>query len=572
MSLPTDLFDYTTDYASKVVSGELAAGPHVMASCARHLDDLKKGHLRGLRFDVQLATRAISFFPKVLKLNGGAFEGAPFELLHWQKFIVGSLFGWVKIDDGSRRFRVAYVESGKGSGKSPLAAGVGLYMMLADGEARAEIYAAATKKDQAAILFRDAVAMRDLSNSLSKRLVKSGRGDKAHNLADHRTGSFFKPISSDGDSQSGPRPHCALLDEIHEHKDASIVEMMRAGTKGRRHALIFMITNAGTDKRGVCWDYHDYGDKVARRVIDDDAFFSYICALDEKDDPFKDPSCWGKANPSLGITIKSSYLEEQVRHARGMPSKESIVRRLNFCQWTGSAAPWLSREIWEDAGEEYDFDSSEPRRVLAGLDLSSTTDLTAFVLLFCPCDSDPVYRLLPFFWLPEQGLEEKEKKDRVPYQAWVRDGYIETTPGKAISKLHVAQRLVEICDKYGVESIAFDRWRIEDLKSKLAEEGADLPLVSHGQGFKDMTPAIEKFEELLLNDELLHSNSPVLTWNASSATLTLDPSGNKKTDKQKATGRIDGIVAAVMACGLLSKDTGGDDLDDFLASPVIVKS
>ncbi|EPZ7239349.1 terminase large subunit domain-containing protein, partial [Citrobacter freundii] len=253
--------DPATQYAMDVTSGKVIAGPDIRNACQRHLRDLKEGSKRGLNWDVESVTRAINFFAQVLKLNGGEHEGAPFILLPWQCFIVGSVFGW-KRENGTRRFRTVYVESGKGSGKSPLAAGVGLYCMMADKEPRAEVYAAATKKDQAMILFRDAVAMVDQSPALLSRIQKSGGAGKEWNLAFLQNGSFFRPISSD-DGQSGPRPHCALIDEIHEHKDNRAVEMMRAGTKGRRQALIFMITNSGHDKTSVCYDYHQYGQKVA---------------------------------------------------------------------------------------------------------------------------------------------------------------------------------------------------------------------------------------------------------------------------------------------------------------------
>ncbi|EKN6392352.1 phage terminase small subunit P27 family, partial [Yersinia enterocolitica] len=276
---PSSSVDPVTQYAIDVTSGKIVAGPDIRHACERHLRDLELGPARGLVWDVEAVSRVIAFFANVLKLNGGDHEGKPFILLSWQCFVIGSIFGW-KSSDGTRRFRMVYVESGKGSGKSPLAGGVGLYCMMADKEPRAEVYAAATKKDQAMILFRDAVSMVDQSPALSQRVVKSGTGLNVWNLAFLQTGSFFKPISSD-DGQSGPRPHCALIDEVHEHKTNQVVEMMRAGTKGRRQALIFLITNSGHDKTSVCYDYHEYGKKVASGDLEDDSFFSFICSLDE---------------------------------------------------------------------------------------------------------------------------------------------------------------------------------------------------------------------------------------------------------------------------------------------------
>lgn len=568
----TDFEDRTTAYARAVVAGDLIAGPQVRDACQRHLTDLEEGPARGIHWSLEAATRAIGFFEEVLKLNGGRFEGQPFKLLPWQVFIVGSLFGWLD-NEGYRRFRVAYVETAKGSGKSPLAAGVGLYGLTADGEERAEVYAAATKKDQAQILFRDAVAMVDQSPILTTRIVKSGAPGKEFNLAYHRTSSFFRTVSAD-DGQSGPRPHVALLDEIHEHKTGMVVEMMRAGTKSREQALIFMITNSGTDQLTVCWDYHEYSRKVASGALVDDSFFGFVCCMDDTDDPFNDEDCWYKANPSLSHGIPGlKYLREQVTQARGMPSKEATVRRLNFCQWVQADNPAISRDAWvaaQDLG--YDVLQLLGRRCYAGLDLSSTQDLTSLVLLFEPTESDPVWRLVPYFWLPNEGLARKGEQDRVPYVQWLADGHLETTPGKAIKKQFVLQRLVEIADQFDLQGIGYDRWRIEDLNTLIEDEGASLPpLIPVGQGFQSMAPAVDEFERRLINGELRHSGHPVLTWCAANAVYQQDPAGNRKVDKRKSTGRVDGIVASVMATALtLTELEERGDLSGFLESPIMV--
>lgn len=544
--------DPATEYAKDVSTGKRIAGPHVRDACARHLKDITLGPKRGLLWDIDEANKAIRFFESVLKLNGGDYEGSAFILLPWQKFVVGSVFGWIG-KDGYRRFRVAYVETAKGSGKSPLAAGVGMKGLVSDGEARAEIYSAATKKDQAMILFRDAVAMVDQSQELAKRLQKSGTGEKCWNLAYLQTGSFFRPISSD-DSQSGPRPHIGLVDELHEHKTNTVIEMLRAGTKSRRQALIFMITNSGSNKIGPCWAYHEYGSKVAAGERADDAFFSFICSLDEEDDPFADEKCWPKANPSLQDADLPGYkyIREQVTEAKGMPGKEALVRRLNFCQWTGAESPWLSHEIWKAAQQDFDWRTLRGRRAVAGLDLSSTTDLTGLVFFVEPKDPGEPWRIVPFAWLPEIGLAEKAKKDGPPYIEWKKEGLLDTTPGKAISKRIVLQKLSAMCDFFEVTGVAYDRWRIEDLISLADDEGITLPtMVPFGQGYRDMSPAVENFERMLLNGEIVHSGHKVLTMCAGNAVIEQDGAENRKLSKEKATGRIDLMVASVMAAGLV---------------------
>ncbi len=581
---PSTSVDRVTAFAQAVLAGELVAGPDVRNACKRHLRDRDTAELRGLVWNQAAADKALGFFEEVLCLNGGEYEGEPFVLAPWQAFVVGSLFGWYTVD-GYRRFRMAYIETGKGSGKSPLVGGIGLYGLVADDEQRAEIYAAATKRDQAMILFRDAVSMVNMSPALVRRLVQSGRDEKVWNLFYPSTNSFFRPISSD-DGQSGPRPHIGLLDELHEHKSATAVNMMRAGTKNRRRAMIVMITNSGSDKNSVCGQYHELGKRICAGIEDNDSLFAFICSLDEGDDPFTDESCWAKVNPSLDFVADPErqtegipgrkYLREQVAEARGLPAKEAVVRRLNFCQWTQADNPWIGWDVWSAAEERVPMRLLRNRPAVAGLDLSSTTDLTAFALLFYPTEADPHWRLLPYFWIPDHQLEERERRDKVPYSVWIKEGHLETTPGKAISKLHVLRRLQTICDYFEVHQIAYDRWRIEDLRELMNEHGITLPeLTPFGQGFKDMGPAVDEFERRLLGtvaepdvldldpgdyqlvpreaaevETLRHDGNPVLTWNAGNAITVSDPAGNRKVDKQKAIGRIDGIVAAIMATGI----------------------
>jgi phage terminase large subunit-like protein len=557
--------DRTTAWAKRAVGGGIIAGPHVRAAAARHLRDLKEGPARGLVWNKTAAAHAIAFFEEVLHLNGGEYEGKPFALLGWQAFIVGSLYGWQRANDNSRRFRVAYVETGKGSGKSPLAAGIGLHGLTADGESRAEVYAAATKRDQAAILFADAVAMYEQSPELIKRLKPSGVGRQTWNLAYPATGSFFRTIAAD-QGQSGPRPHIALVDELHEHPTNHVIEMLRAGFKSRRQPLLFAITNSGHDKTSPCGQYHDYAIQVAAGSLQDDAFFGFVCSLDETDDPFADDRCWYKANPSLQEANLPGleYLRQQVVEARGLPSKQALVRRLNFCQWTQAESPWLSPQVWMPARADYSAESLHGRRAYAGLDLSSTTDLTALTLAVEPVDPGEPWKLLAWAWLPDADLVQREKDDKVPYTQWVRDGHLLTTPGRAISKLMVLQRLLQIAQDFDLQTVAYDRWRIQDLISLASDNGIPLPtLVEFGQGYKDMSPAIEAFEERLVGGQLAHNGHPVLTWAAANAVIVSDDAGNRKLSKAKATGRIDPLLAAVMAIGHAVHQEG-NPLEGFL--------
>lgn len=577
-----------------MVAGRVVAGPHVRDSCARHLRDLKGGRKRGLRWRPELVERVLEYFREILRLAGGEHEGKPFAPHLSQAFILGSLFGWLR-EDGSRRFRMAFIEQGKGCGKTPLAAGIGHYMTGADGEPRAETYAAATDKEQATILFRDAISMAKQSPALSSRVTLSGGEGRENNIAYLATHSFFRPISSEsrGRGKSGFRPHCVLLDEIHEHPSDAMVEFLRAGTKFRRQPLIFMITNSGVDRNSVAFQYHDYGAKVAAGEIEDDSLFSYICALDDgsrkgypAEDPFTDPvdpelgypRSWLKANPLLGVTIQPSYLEERVRQARGMPATESLVRRLNFCQWVDAVNPWIDGDLWR-ACEVDELPEEEDAPEFLGLDLSGVRDLTAAARVHKLKDGRYAAELR--FWSPADTLEERARKDRVPYDAWVRSGHLIAVPGRSIDYGFVVRDLAGWLTR-PIAGLAFDPWKISDFQRALDNvgvdnwiweppkkiDGAGLRLVRHGQGWGGgaveldaqgqpmpkqtlwMPRSISVLESAIVNRLLLVLRNPVLTYASASAVLARDPANNAKWEKRKSTGRIDGIVALCQAIGL----------------------
>ncbi len=489
-----------------------------------------------------------------MRLSEGEFSGKEFILHPWQQFIIGSLFGW-KGADGFRRFRTAYIEVGKGNGKSPMAGGIGLYMLAADGEPGAEVYAAATMRDQARILFRDAAHMVDSSPELTKRIQKSGIREVL-NLAHLESGSFFRPVSSEGRGLDGKRVHAALIDEIHEHPTAVVVSKMRAGTKGRRQALIVEITNSGFDRNTICYQHHEHSERVVTGIVQDDTWFAYVCGLDEGDEPFDDTSCWIKANPNVGVSITWKYLEEQVAEARNMPADASRVRRLNFCQWVDAANPAIPGELWR-ACEVDDFDESELTGLtcVGGLDLSGTRDLTAVARVYEPDDNDIVHAVVEF-WTPGETLTERSRNDRVPYDQWVDEGHIIATPGRAVDYRFVAQRLSELQTEFGVQMVAYDPYRIKYLETELAEAGVELQLVPHGQGYRKsqeselwMCRSLELLEGLIGAGKLRVKRNPALTFAAASAVHSADPKGNLIYDKRNSTGRIDGLVSLAMAVG-----------------------
>jgi phage terminase large subunit-like protein len=611
---PKPAADPVTDWAERVVSGEIVAGPHIRNAARRHLDDLQQGPARGLTWDLTAALRAINFFPDVLRLAGGQFEGIPFDLHPSQAFRVGSLFGW-KRADGSRRFRRFYDEEGKGNGKSPMLAGIGLYCLLADGEARAEVYAAGSKKDQAMVLFRDAVAMRDQSPALSARLTKSG-GNPVWNLADITTGSFFRPISSD-DGQSGPRPSCALCDEVHEHRNGTVIELLERGFKFRRQPMLAMATNSGSDRNSVCWQEHQHAVRCAAgtrepdeaftyvgEVIDDETF-AFVCSLDKDDDPLEDPTCWAKANPLLGTTITEEYLAGVVRQAKQIPGKLNGIQRLHFCVWTDSDTAWMARTALEACLGDFDPATEHAgAEIYGGLDLSAVQDLTcsAYVTqtgtVTRERDGKPVE--LPTFdawieaWTPRDTLQERALRDQAPYDLWVKNEHLIAVPGKNIRMDFVAARVAGAAAEFSIMAMAYDRYAFRKFEQECDDLGLTLNFVEHPQGGKRraaptdeqkeaakqvgeeppqglwMPGSLLELETLILEGRIRLKRNPVLISAAMSAVTEHDPFDNRWFAKRKAVNRIDAIVALAMAVGAATAGRGEPkgSLDDFLAAPI----
>jgi phage terminase large subunit-like protein len=556
----TSIADPATDYARAVEAGKIVAGPMVRLACKRHLLDLEQGKARGLVWDLHAANDVIGYFEDVLYVYTAENDVVPFPVFAWQAFVLGSLFGW-KRSDGTPRFRIAYIETGKGSGKTPLLGGIGLYGLTAMGKYGAEIYAAATKKDQAMIMFRDAVRMVKASDALARRLELSGAAGREWNIAYVDKESFFRPISADK-GQSGPRVFMGLIDELHEHKDASAMEMMVAGTKANKDALIVAITNSGSDLLSVCGNYHEASARALNAAVYgtpldfgfDDALFAYVCGLDEGENPLQDESCWEKANPSLQYGLPGyPYLRQQVAAARNMPAKAAFVQRINFCVWTEADSPWLSAQVWKAAEQPYPLEKLRDRDCYGGLDLSATTDLTSYVLEFEPVPEDPVYRLLAWFWLPEEGLQEKEDRDHVPYLAWKEAGHLLTTHGAAIDQMAVIRKCMALSAQYNVKAIGYDRAFIKPMLAMMEREGYSLPLQEFGQGFVSMGPAVNEFERRLISGKLRHDGHPILRWNAASAVIVTDDAGMRKPSKSRARNRIDGIYAALDAVGVSMK-------------------
>lgn len=556
-------------YCLDVLTGNLPVGRLVYLAVERHIQDLIDGGKRGLHYDDAAAIYVIEFFEKFLVLAEGEHAGKPFLLSPWQQFVLAMLFGW-KTADGFRRFRTAYLEIGKGNGKSPLAAGILLYGLVADGEESAEIYSAAVTKDQAKILFRDAENMRTASPWLRQKIAAH-----RNNLSVASTASFARPISSEKRGLDGKRVHLALIDEIHEHPSDTVVNKMRAGTKGRRQALIFMITNSGFDRETVCYYQHEYSQKVLEAIIEADAHFAYVCHLDacpacqengytqpkegcNDCDSWLDPDVWIKANPNLGISIGVKYLQEQVQEAVSIPTKEGIVRRLNLCFWTQGEKRAVGAVAWARCAGDGSEDpvawrarkmaDLRGRTAFVGVDLGSTDDITATVFLIPAQAGVPRTVVLPFFYCPKDGVALRTQRDRIPYELWERIGFLKVTPGNVRDDEFIRKDINDCGRIFNVREVRFDPYRALLLVNQLQADG--FKLEEHRQGFISMTDPVDAILNMIKKAEFDHGSNPVLTWMADNLVVVADAAGNKKPVKPSnpsSPKKIDGMVAFMLA-------------------------
>jgi phage terminase large subunit-like protein len=583
----------------------------VRNACRRHIDDLKR---KDIKFDKDEAAKKIRFFEEKLKLSEGQFENQPFKSAPPQDFIIGSIFGWKKLD-GTRRFRRAYIEQGKGNGKSPLAGGIGLIGLTADNEAGAEIYSAGATKEQAGILFRDAVKMVNQSPALASRLTMSGGPGREFNIAYLRKSSFFRPVSRETKKTgSGPRPHFALVDELHEHPDGGIIEILERGFKFRRQPLLLMITNSGSDRNSACWTEHEHAIKVAsgnREAKNDDAFylgeivddstFSYVCALDVGDDPLNDPTCWKKANPLLGVTITEDYIAGVVKQARDQPPKLNGILRLHFCIWTDAESSWMSRSILEPCIAEFDPIDHRGAPLWMGCDLSQNKDITAlgFVVktgyvLDGKHKGKPTFDAWIEAWTPGDTLDARGVRDKQPYRVWADQHFLNAPPGKSISYRQVAQAVAEADHTFEIQCLAYDRFAFSrGLEPECIELGLSIEYVEHPQGGTrkgkpneamkasainaDREPeglwmpgSVRNLEELLLEGRIRLRRNPVLISAIMSAVTEKDRWENYWLSKERAVNKIDAAVALAMAVGAALSYDGGLVTSAYETRPLLM--
>lgn len=572
----------TTKYAKDVASGKIIAGEFVRLAAARHLKDLEEGPDRELSWDQASADRAIDFFPAVLSITEGAKVGKPFDLLPWHLFVVGSIYGW-RDRDGNRRFRFIWLETGKGQAKSPLMGGLGIYEIVGQKRARAEVYAIAEDRKTANVLFRDAVAMcrsgipdKDgetlESTSGNGKVIIRGFGDNAWKVEHPASGSKFEPVAN-SDVISGPKPSLVLGDEIHEMKTNKAISIWRAAiAKMSGDPMMILGTNTPSSDQHVGTQYSEYFQRVLRNENTDDSAFAYIARTDKDDDPLNDESCWIKSLPALGITYPIENIRKEVETARGMISTALTIKRLFFGIPVGTAGFWIDEGAWTNIQGSVDEEKMRGRRLHLALDLADKNDLTAL----SGCWEGEKLAVKTWYWTRETNIAERSTSDQIPYRELEAEGLITVTKTPTIDFDFVASQVRDLCAKHDVaqlvfditkmddfirscERIGFDVWKYEGPESPV---GVGLKLVPHMQGprviFEGkqlcMPVSIRHFEDHILKGTIEIDTSRLTSICASNAVVVADAQKNKFYDKNRSRGRIDGLVTIAMSVGSATSD------------------
>ena len=487
-------------------------------------------------YDKKKADRAVTFIQNLCHTKG-KWAGQKFLLLPWQEQIVRDIFGIVRAD-GKRQFLTAYVEIPKKQGKSELAAAIALYLLYA---ASAEVYGAACDRNQASIVFDVAKQMVQMSPALMKRSKITAATKR---IVNYSNAGFYQVLSAETGTKHGLNVSGLVFDEIHAQPNRKLYDVLTKGSgDAREQPLFFIITTAGTDKQSICYELHTKALDIKNGRKKDSTFYPVVYGLAEGDD-WNDEANWYKANPSLGHTISVERVREAYKNALENPAEENVFKQLRLNMWTNSTVVWIPEHIYDRGKLPIDVAALEGRDCYAGLDLSSTSDITAFVLVFPPRSEDEKYIVLPFFWLPEETLELRCRRDHVLYDVWKRQGYINTTEGNVIHYGFIEQFIMDLGTRYHIKEIAYDRWNATQMVQNLEDEG--FLMVPFGQGFKDMSPPSKELYKLLMEGNIVHGGNPVLKWMAQNVVMRQDPAGNIKPDKERSVEKIDGIVALIM--------------------------
>lgn len=529
------------DYAEAVVTGEIPACGFVRNSCKAALDMRLRDDVY---FDDNAAARPIRFANFLNHLKG-PLAGLPIELEPWQKFIVCQVYGWMR-KGGKRLRRSVYIEVPRKSGKSTFCSALSLYHLMADGESSAEVYSAATSRDQARIVFGDAQAMARNSENLSKHLTVQRSA-----ITYLKANSKFEPLSADAGSLEGRSPSFSVVDELHVHKTPEVYDVLNVASGAREQPLLFCITTAGVNREGICYQVRDYATKVLDGHVEDDSFFSMIYGIDEEDD-WRDPKSWVKANPNYGISVQPDDLERLAKQASESPSAETNFKTKRLNVWCNTNSAWLSMSAWDACKEErppLSYWHGKPCYV--GLDLASVSDFASVAYLFQ--ENGKIYPYVSNY-LPTDTIYEKAGVMGDKYREWVSAGHIIPTDGAVTDLNYIKEELMKSFEKFQIKQVAFDPYGALGLVTELMDYG--LPMIKFPQNITSMSDPSKELEKAVLDKTLAHGNDPVIRWMAANCVIWTDPNDNIKVKKEAVTNKIDGIIAIIMALGRMKLNGG----------------
>ncbi len=486
------------------------------------------------------AMHAARFFSDHLRHSAGEWAGQPFVLLDWQRDdVIMPLFGWMRAD-GTRRYRMGYIEVPKKNGKSTLGSGIVLYMLTMDGEEAAEVYGAAADRNQAGIVYHEAASMVAQSPAMADHCQCI---DSRKRITFPRMGSFYTALSADAFRAEGLKIHCLVFDELHAQPNRKLWDALKYGGAARRQPLILSITTAGWDRESICYEQHEYAQAIIDGEINDPAYFGYICGASEKDD-WTDPETWAKANPSMGQMIKLDEMTEAFKRAERTAAGTDSFKRYRLNIWTNSETHWIDLDRWDECTGEVNPALLLGRPCFAGMDLASTTDMTALVLGF-PMD-DEEFAVLPFFFLPEKPEHDRDAANQERYRQWAAAGLLEYTPGNVTDYRWIRSRLGELSKQYDIQEIGYDPYNASQFAIQLQDEDG-FQMVEVRQGTITMNEPSKQFMRLVLKGKLRHGGNPILRWMAGNVTVKPDPKDNIMPGKARGANKIDGIVASIIS-------------------------
>jgi len=501
-------------------------------------------------FDKEAASKAIGFIETFCTHTKGELAGKPFLLEDWQKKIIGDLFGW-KQENGLRKYRTALIQLPRKNGKTTLAASIICYVLFSEKERGNELYAAAGDRGQANILFSI------VSNMVIQNKELSSRAKVFRNsITNESKGNFFQAISSDSKTKHGYSAGCVIMDELHVQPNRDLYDTLLTSTGARIEPLFISITTAGYNKNSIGWEVYNYAKQVQNKLIEDSSFYSAIYEADIDDD-ITDEEVWKKANPNYGISLRKEYMKRESQRAVDVPSYQNTFKRLMLNIWTDSQTAWIGAKEWELCEGDVDLQKLKNKECYVGLDLASTRDISALVLLF---KEEEKFIIVPYFFIPEENAKKRSERDKVDYVTWIRDNHIIATNGDVTDYNFIKQKILDLGKEYLIQSICYDRWNASQMVIDLQNEG--VPMEPFGQGFVSLSAPSKQLEALILGKEIIHNNNPVLKWMIANTVMEEDAAGNIKPSKKKSSEKIDGTVALVMALGCYMTEGGYNSIYD----------